>query len=120
MSGSTAAPVSEDQERIRDAVQRYADLHGAVQEAADGFVALITALLDDAGINYVSVTGRAKSVSSFAGKAARTDDDGVPLYPDPFEQITDQLGVRVVTYLRDDVTAVADLLSDQLSVLDDR
>ena len=112
--------MSEDQERIRDAVQRYADLHGAVQEAADGFVALVTALLDDAGINYVSVTGRAKSVSSFAGKAARTDDDGVLLYPDPFEQITDQLGVRVVTYLRDDVTAVADLLSDQLSVLDDR
>lgn len=112
--------MSQDQERIRDAVQRYAAAHAEVQEAADGFVAMITALLDDAGINYVSVTGRAKSVSSFAGKAARTAPDGSPLYADPFEQITDQLGVRVVTYLRDDVTAVADLLSDQLSVLDDR
>ena len=29
---------------------------------ADQFVALVTSLLDDAGINYVSVTGRAKSV----------------------------------------------------------
>ncbi|KQU68139.1 GTP pyrophosphokinase family protein [Phycicoccus sp. Root101] len=112
--------MSEDQERIRAAVQRYAAVHGQVQEASDGYVAMVTALLDDAGINYVSVTGRAKSVASFAGKAARTGPDGDPLYGDPFEQITDQVGVRVVTYLRDDVTAVADLLSDQLSVLDDR
>ncbi|GAB3076005.1 GTP pyrophosphokinase [Phycicoccus sp. Root563] len=112
--------MSEDQERIRDAVQRYAAVHGQVQEASDGYVAMVTALLDDAGINYVSVTGRAKSVASFAGKAARTGPDGDPLYGDPIEQITDQVGVRVVTYLRDDVTAVADLLSDQLSVLDDR
>ncbi|WP_406832686.1 GTP pyrophosphokinase [Pedococcus sp. KACC 23699] len=112
--------MSEDQERIRDAVQRYAAVHDDVQAASDGFVAMVTALLDDAGINYVSVTGRAKSVSSFAGKAARTGPDGAPLYANPFEEITDKVGVRVVTYLRDDVTAVADLLSDQLSVLDDR
>ncbi|MGO4343467.1 GTP pyrophosphokinase family protein [Phycicoccus sp. Soil748] len=112
--------MTDDQDRVRDAVQRYAAVHDDVQRAADGFVAMITALLDDAGINYVSVTGRAKSVASFAGKAARTGPDGKPLYDDPFEQITDTLGVRVVTYLRDDVTAVADLLSDQLSVLDDR
>ena len=36
--------------------------------------ALVTSILDDAGINYLSVTGRAKSVASFAAKAARTVD----------------------------------------------
>jgi ppGpp synthetase/RelA/SpoT-type nucleotidyltranferase len=103
----------------RQAVQRYAALQPELRQLADLYVAMVTSLLDDAGINYVSVTGRAKSVASFAGKAARTVD-GAPLYPDPLEQITDQIGVRVVTYLHADVTAVADMLSDQLSVLDDR
>ena len=40
--------------------------------STEEFVRLVTALLDDAGINYVSVTGRTKSVASFAAKAART------------------------------------------------
>src|SRR5690606_3086700 len=35
-------------------------------------------------------------------------------------EITDQVGVRVVTYVLDDVAAVADLLADQLTVLHDR
>jgi ppGpp synthetase/RelA/SpoT-type nucleotidyltranferase len=111
--------VTDDQIAIHEAVQQYAELQPELRRVADEFVAMVTSLLDDAGINYVSVTGRAKSVSSFAGKAQRTVD-GAPLYRNPLEDITDQVGVRVVTYLRGDVTAVADLLSDQLSVLDDR
>jgi putative GTP pyrophosphokinase len=111
--------VSSHPDPVRAAVQRYAATQPELREAADAFVAMITSLLDDAGINYLSVTGRAKSVSSFAGKAARAVD-GVPLYADPLKEITDQIGVRVVTYLHGDVTAVADLLADQLSVLDDR
>jgi putative GTP pyrophosphokinase len=111
--------VTEWEQGVQEAVRQYAAMQPALQEVADEFVAFITAQLDDAGINYVSVTGRAKSVASFAGKAARTSG-GEPVYPEPLTQITDQVGVRVVTYLHGDVTAVADLLADQLSVLDDR
>ena len=46
--------------------------------------------------------------------------DGVPLYTDPLREITDQIGVRVITYVHSDVAAVADLLGDQVVVLDDR
>ncbi|QWZ10438.1 (p)ppGpp synthetase [Nocardioides panacis] len=94
-------------------------MQGELREATDGFVATLTTLLDDAGINYLSVTGRAKSVASFAAKADRSVD-GVPVYSDPLEQITDQIGLRVITYIHSDVSAVADLLSDQLTILDDR
>ena len=76
-------------------------------------------MLDDAGINYLSVVGRAKSVTSFAAKAARTVD-GVPAFTDPLTQITDQIGLRVITYVHSDVAAVADLLDDQVVVIDDR
>ncbi len=104
---------------MHDAVQEYAALQPDLRVRAEQFIALVTSLLDDAGINYVSVTGRAKSVSSFAAKAARMLD-GEQVYADPLTEITDQVGVRVVTYLHGDVDAVAGLLSDQLSVLDDR
>ncbi|HET7534321.1 MAG TPA: DUF429 domain-containing protein [Nocardioidaceae bacterium] len=108
-----------DQDPVRRAVQTYAEMQPELRDATDGFVVLVTTLLDDAGINYLSVTGRAKSVVSFAAKADRRVD-GRLLYTDALEEITDQIGVRVITYLHSDVTAVADLLDDQLTVLDDR
>jgi predicted RNase H-like nuclease/ppGpp synthetase/RelA/SpoT-type nucleotidyltranferase len=104
---------------VRAAVAEYTALHPVLSEAARGWVDLVTAILDDAGINYLTVTGRAKSVPSFADKAARMID-GVPSFPDPLTQITDQIGVRVITYVHSDVAAVADLLTDQTVVHDDR
>jgi len=108
---------------IRDpagsAVREYAALQPELRLAVDQFVLLVTSILDDAGINYLSVTGRAKSVASFAAKAARTVD-GRPSFTDPLREITDQIGLRVITYVHSDVQAVAELLDDQVVVHDDR
>jgi predicted RNase H-like nuclease/ppGpp synthetase/RelA/SpoT-type nucleotidyltranferase len=112
----TPAPAEDP---ARDAVRRYAELQPELETATDTFVALVQTLLDDAGINYLSVTGRAKSVASFAAKAERTSA-GRRLYSDPLAEITDQIGLRVITYLHSDVAAVAELLGDQMVVLDDR
>ncbi len=101
------------------AVREYAEQQPKLRLAADQAVQLVTSILDDAGINYLSVTGRAKSVASFAAKAARTVD-GRPTFADPLTEITDQIGVRVITYVLSDVQAVADLLNDQVVVHDDR
>jgi predicted RNase H-like nuclease/ppGpp synthetase/RelA/SpoT-type nucleotidyltranferase len=115
----TGEPAVADRDPVRRAVQTYAAMQTELRDVTDRFVLMVTTLLDDAGINYLSVTGRAKSVASFAAKADR-HASGRPLYSDPLEEITDQIGVRVITYLRSDVSAVADLLDDQLTVLDDR
>jgi len=101
------------------AVREYAELQPELRLATDQFVQLVTSILDDAGINYLSVTGRAKSVASFAAKAARTVD-GRPSFTDPLREITDQIGVRVITHVHSDVQAVADLLDGQVVVHDDR
>jgi putative GTP pyrophosphokinase len=112
--------VSETREQpVRRAVQAYAERQPELQRMTDRYVALVTTLLDDAGINYLTVTGRTKSVASFAAKAARAEP-GTPAHDDPLTGITDQVGVRVVAYLLSEVEAVAELLADQLSVLDDR
>jgi predicted RNase H-like nuclease/ppGpp synthetase/RelA/SpoT-type nucleotidyltranferase len=104
---------------VRNAVAVYTATRPALEGATDRYLAVVKTLLDDAGINYLSVTARTKTVESFAAKADRAVD-GQRLYTNPLAQITDQIGLRVITYLRDDVTAVADLLSDELRLLDDR
>jgi predicted RNase H-like nuclease/ppGpp synthetase/RelA/SpoT-type nucleotidyltranferase len=103
----------------REAVRSYAEQHPDLVAAASAAVAHLASVLDEAGINYLTIEGRAKSVASFAEKATRTAAGG-PLYPDPLHDIGDQLGIRVITYVRDDVEAVAALLAEQLPVLDDR
>ena len=66
--------MSEEVDRAPDpaqhAIQQYAQMQPELRQVADQFVAMLTEMLDDAGINYVSVTGRAKSVSSSSGSAA--------------------------------------------------
>ena len=93
-------------EPVREAVRAYAARQPQLVAATAGWVTLVRTLLDDAGIDYLSVTGRMKSVASFSAKANRTDGDRL-LYPDPLEQVTDQIGVRVITYVHSDVAAVA-------------
>ena len=117
--GSASAPVPTDDGPVRRAVQTYAALHPDLRAITERFVAVVTRLLDDAGINYLTVSGRAKSVASFAAKADRKID-GVPVFRDPLDEITDQIGIRVITYVHSDVTAVARVLADNLTILDDR
>jgi ppGpp synthetase/RelA/SpoT-type nucleotidyltranferase len=101
------------------AIAEYVAGHDDLVLAGAEAVELVTSLLDEAGINYLTVSGRTKSIASFAEKATRSAD-GTRLYIDPLREIGDQIGVRVITYVRDDVDAVADLMSDQVVVRDDR
>ncbi|MEQ4547345.1 DUF429 domain-containing protein, partial [Nocardioides kribbensis] len=114
-----AEPELAREDVVRAAVRAYDAQHAELRLAAEEAAALVTRILDEAGINYLTVTSRAKSVASFAEKAGRTSA-GVPLYSDPLTQITDQVGVRVIAYVVSDVDAVADLLGDQVVVKDDR
>lgn len=104
---------------VRDAVRRYAARQPGLIEPTTRFVALVTTLLDDAGINYLTVSGRTKSVASFAAKAARSWE-GWAGVEDPLEAITDQIGLRVITYVHEDVAAAVDVLAEHLLVLEDR
>ena len=119
-SGYIVTPALPDESAvIGRAIQAYADGHEQLERAGGQALALVTSVLDEAGINYLSVTGRVKTVASFAEKAGRVAD-GKPLYADPLHEITDQVGIRVITYVQSDVDAVADLLADQVVVKDDR
>ncbi len=104
--------------RVDRAVTQYVELRERLLPATDEFVELVTGIIDDAGINYLTVTGRTKSVGSFAAKARGIL--AADATADPLAGVTDQVGVRVITYVQRDIDAVADLLAEQFTVLDDR
>ena len=103
---------------VAQSVATYERSLPTLRAVTQGYVALVSRLLDEAGINYLTVTGRTKSVTSFAAKAAR-EINGELAFPDPLIHITDQIGLRVITYLIDDVQAVVDVLGDELQLLGD-
>jgi ppGpp synthetase/RelA/SpoT-type nucleotidyltranferase len=117
--GLTPQPAEPIPSATRTAIADYEARRPALVTATANYLKLVTALLDDAGINYLSITARTKSVESFAAKAERAVD-GQRLFSDPLVEITDQVGLRVITYLREDVDAVATLLADEMRLLDDR
>ncbi|OBG83191.1 GTP pyrophosphokinase [Mycobacterium sp. E802] len=102
------------------AIAEYAAKRPDLVATGERYLKLVTGLLDEAGINYLSITARTKSVESFAAKADRRAPDGTRLYTNPLVEITDQVGLRVITYLREDVDAVANLLAEEMRLLDDR
>ena len=104
---------------VREAVREYAQVQPQVVELSRRLAAWLQSMLDDSGIDYLSVAARGKSVASFAMKTNRTSENR-PRYPDPLRDITDQIGVRIVTYVTSDVAAVAGLIGDQLEVVDDK
>ncbi|MBS1691983.1 MAG: bifunctional ribonuclease/(p)ppGpp synthase [Actinobacteria bacterium] len=115
----TSTPPEASPGAVHHAIATFTERRPALIAGTARYLDRVTTLLDDAGINYLSVTARTKSVSSFAAKAERSVD-GVRLYTDPLTEITDQIGLRVITYLREDVAAVANLLADGMRLLDDR
>jgi putative GTP pyrophosphokinase len=63
-------------------------------------------------IQTASVTWRSKSLNSFLEKIQRKD------YADPFNEITDRAGVRVVCHYGPDCGVVADIVRSQFEVLE--
>jgi putative GTP pyrophosphokinase len=96
-------------ETYQQSITRY-------EKAAAGLANAVTALLNDAGINYHMITHRAKSLRSAQEKFARKNPAGEPKYPDPLNQITDLVGIRVINYLGSDVDKSVEALRDKFFV----
>lgn len=73
--------------------------------------ALLKDLLEADRIDVIQVETRTKSVQSFVEKIERKRLTG-----DPFESVTDLVGVRVITYYQDDIARVGDLIEREFAV----
>ncbi|MEU6448434.1 RelA/SpoT domain-containing protein [Streptomyces sp. NPDC046979] len=76
---------------------------------------LIGEVIQSAGIDIVQIDGRAKDVASFSEKMNRKKGK----YEDPLAEITDLVGLRVITYYIEDVDEVAELIYREFKVLEE-
>lgn len=85
-------------------------------DAATSFQQAIVELLGDAGVNFDRVDVRVKSWPSLKAKA-RKMREGVPVYPDPWNDIRDVIGARITVLHSTEIPAVLTLLAEEFEVL---
>jgi ppGpp synthetase/RelA/SpoT-type nucleotidyltranferase len=74
---------------------------------------IVTRLLKDASIPYLTINGRTKSVSDCVGKLRRKN------YKNPIHQMTDISGIRIVVYFDYDIDRVNELIEANFAVDED-
>ncbi len=117
-------------ERLRPAVEAHTRKYERVRPALDRVTAAmrdsIEAIFDGTDLTPLFVTARTKTVESFRDKTSRTlpsPDAGAPpvlVFPDPLRNLTDLVGVRIITTLPHEVDLAANLLKRQRNEFDCR
>jgi ppGpp synthetase/RelA/SpoT-type nucleotidyltranferase len=101
---------------MTSAIDRYLREYGRFQEITARMERAVTARLTESYIAVHAVQSRTKEPDSAAGKFARLDDSGQPEFTDPLREVTDLVGVRVITYLTSDIDRVEQALSRAFEV----
>jgi ppGpp synthetase/RelA/SpoT-type nucleotidyltranferase len=94
----------------QDFMEEYPARFSSLQEAANEACDTIKRILRDTGAFVHVTSGRAKTLDSLRGKFRRK------VYKKPKQQLTDLVGVRVITYYRDAVDVVAERLRQELEI----
>lgn len=72
--------------------------------------------LAKADIDVFNVESRTKEVQSFIGKIEARDAGKDAKFVNPLREITDLVGVRIITYYREDVDAVGEIIRNNFQV----
>lgn len=96
--------------RAQSYYQRYLRERDDWQEVAEVAEGFIRQLLVDEAIQVHLVSARAKSPGSLLAKIRLKE------YGDPYRQLTDRVGVRIVTYYRRDVDRVVEVIRPHLVI----
>ncbi|MCW1249710.1 (p)ppGpp synthetase [Acaricomes phytoseiuli] len=114
-------------ERLRPAVAASVEEYRRVRSALEAVTAqmeqTLRGIFADTQHQPLFFSSRTKSIESFREKASRTlDSDGSPVlqFPDPLRNLSDLVGVRIITTLPSDNAAAANLIKRQRSVFDCR
>src|ERR1700722_15344058 len=92
--------MTENQENIN----RYITLIPKYKQLSEKISVVLKEILEIENINYHYISFRAKEIESFSAKIEN------PKYTDPLNQITDLSGIRIITYVEDDVKRVGELI----------
>ena len=96
--------------------QRYQEFCTRYPNAAADFLGAIEDVLSDAGLTYDHVTARVKEWRSLRSKSRKRRPDGTLMYPHPWQNIHDLIGVRVTTYHSTEIPRIIEALTEVFEV----
>ena len=96
--------------------QRYQEFCTRYPNAAADFLGAIEDVLSDAGLTYDHVTARVKEWRSLRSKSRKRRLDGMLMYPHPWQDIHDLIGVRVTTYHSTEIPRIIEALTEVFEV----
>lgn len=96
--------------------QRYQEFCTRYPNAAADFLGAIEDVLSDAGLTYDHVTARVKEWRSLRSKSRKRRPNGTLMYPHPWQDIHDLIGVRVTTYHSTEIPRIIEALTEVFEV----
>lgn len=94
--------------------EKYRAEWGTYESLTERLRGLVKDLLKDAEIDVIQIEARTKEIDSFTSKIARKG----AIYKDPLAEMTDIVGLRVITYYLEDVDKVAKIIRREFTVDD--
>ncbi len=84
--------------------------HPRFRNLTDAVVSITTNLLSEAGITFLAVSGRTKSISDCVSKTKRKN------YKNPIRQLTDISGIRIIVFFEHDIESVSDIIRNSFQI----
>lgn len=92
--------------------KQYFEAVTKYRKLAENIVDALKILLDEAQVSYLAIDYRIKSFDSFLKKIERKN------YTDPFEQMEDICGVRIICYYRSDIERICSVINHEFDILE--
>lgn len=104
MENSNPNVKSINEKNINELTNWYATERPNYKDLAFKVESIITEVLNNENFNYFSISSRAKDLDSFVNKAKKDK------YKDPKSEIMDFAGIRIITYVKSEVTECCDII----------
>ena len=91
---------------------RYRNIRGTCEALTGRLRTLVVDLLAEANLEVIQIEARTKAVDSFTEKISRKRAK----YKNPLHEITDLVGLRIITYYLEDVARVGEILKNEFQI----
>src|SRR5437868_4464764 len=102
--------MSEITEIKKKAVEWYINNRQVYKKLSSKVETILSEILELQNLPYHIITSRAKDIDSFKKKAENDK------YSDPVNQITDLAGIRVITYVEDEIIKICKVIEDTFDI----
>jgi len=94
-------------------IKEFQNLKSSYNRLGSNIIEALKAFLEDESIAYLEVSGRTKKFDSFYEKIDRKK------YDDPFNQIEDVCGIRVICYYATDIIRINEIIKREFQIVEE-